>query len=323
MIKTDLSKHNFGKIGILMGGTSSEREISLKSGKAVYKVLNSEKLDVSIIDITTEDKTKVASIIKNAGISVAFIALHGKFGEDGVLQGILDKLKIPYTGSGARASQRAMDKVESRKIFRKNKIPVPNYKVFNDRKKVESFMENCNFNSSVLVVKPVTHGSSVGVSFAENKSDLAKAVEMAFKLDKRIIIEEFINGREITVGILEDRPLPILEILPKRRFFDFQAKYKKGMTNYEVPAKIKSDIYKKVQEIGLKAHKSLGCCCFSRVDMILKDDIPYVLEVNSIPGLTATSLLPKAAKAVNINFLELCIRIIKYAYGTKKDKDNF
>ncbi|MFH1655106.1 MAG: D-alanine--D-alanine ligase [Candidatus Omnitrophota bacterium] len=316
-MKQNLPEFDSRKVGVLMGGTSSERDISLESGKAVYEVLNSGKMDVEKIDLNTVNKSEIRSRLKKSGISIAFIALHGKFGEDGSLQAILEKLNIPYTGSGVKSSRLALDKIASRKIFQHKNIPVPNYKIFDKRNKID--LKKIKFNSPVLVVKPATQGSSVGVSFVDKKSDLFKAADIAFKYDDRIIIEEYLPGREITVGVLEDKPLPIVEIIPKKRFFDFQAKYEKGMTDYEVPAKIPSKIYKKAQGIGLRAHKVLGCSDFSRVDMILKDNIPYVLEVNTIPGLTAMSLLPKAAKAINIDFLELCLRIIKNAYGKKKN----
>jgi len=318
----ELLKYNFGKIGILMGGPSSEREISFKSGKAVFEALSGAGLEVAQIDIKTDNGPEVASLIKDSGISVAFIALHGSFGEDGGIQEILDTIKIPYTGSGVAASRLAMDKVVSRKVFEKNSIPVPSSHAFDNKRQVESFVKDRTFNGSVLVVKPSAQGSSVGVSFVDNQKDLLKAVDEAFRYDGKIIIEDYLHGREVTVGILEEEALPVVEILPKKKFFDFQAKYEKGMTEYEVPAKLPQDIAKRAQEVGLRAHRSLGCRCFSRVDIILKDNIPYVLEVNSIPGLTATSLLPKAAKVVNIDFLELCLRILKDAYGKKKDKDN-
>lgn len=318
MKREELLKFDFGKIGVLMGGASSEREISLKSGKAVYQTLNSAKLDVVAIDLTVEDKQAVANTIRDSGINVAFIALHGKFGEDGKIQSILEDIKIPYTGSGVEASRLAMDKIESRKIFEKNQIPVPNYKVFGDKTKANAFSNDYKFNSSVLVVKPAAQGSSVGVSFVENNAGLSKAIVAAFEYDDSIIVEDYLSGREITIGILDDESLPIVEILPKKKFFDYEAKYQKGLTEYDVPAKIDANIYKKAQDIGLLAHKSLGCRSFSRVDMILKDNTPYVLEVNSIPGMTETSLLPKAAKFINIDFLELCLRLIKYAYGKEK-----
>lgn len=313
-----ITNQEFGKIGVLMGGTSSERDISLKSGKAVYDTLRSAKLNVVAIDLTTEDKLEVSSLMKKSGISLAFIALHGKFGEDGSIQSILDELNILYTGSGASASRLAMDKVASRKIFKTKNIPVPDCEIFQKSKNSGIDFTKSKFNGSVVVVKPAKHGSSIGISFVEKKADLPNAINEAFRYDEKIIVEEYLSGREITVGILEEKTLPVVEIIPKKRFFDFQAKYEKDMTTYQVPAKISPSIYKKSQEIALKAHKALGCRGFSRVDMILKDNTPYVLEVNSIPGLTSTSLLPKAALAVDIDFTELCLRIIKNAYGKKK-----
>ncbi|HOX55191.1 MAG: D-alanine--D-alanine ligase [Candidatus Omnitrophica bacterium] len=314
----ELLKNNFGKIGILFGGPSSEREISLKSGNAVVEALRNANLNAVGIDIKTDNEQEVKSLVKDSGISVAFIALHGKFGEDGGIQEILDDMRIPYTGSGVIASRLAMDKIASRKIFESNNIPVPGSSVFVSMREVESFAKKHEFNGSVFVVKPSSQGSSVGVFFVDNRDALLKASNDALKYDGKIIIEDYLKGRELTVGILEDKPLPVVEILPKKQFFDFQAKYEKGMTDYDVPAKLPQDIAQKAQATGLKAHKSLGCHCFSRVDIILKDNTPYVLEVNSIPGLTATSLLPKAAKVVNIDFLGLCLRIIRDAYAKKK-----
>ncbi|MCM8799204.1 MAG: D-alanine--D-alanine ligase [Candidatus Omnitrophica bacterium] len=307
-------KAKFGRIGILMGGPSEEREISLKSGKAVYESLKDEGFDVVSIDITTDDVEENIEKIKSFELDVAFIALHGRFGEDGRIQAILEKLKIPYTGSGALASKLALDKVLSRKIFEVYRLNVPSYRVVD---KV-SFNENFLYIDKLkfpLVVKPATQGSSIGLSIVDNKKDLSKAVEKAFVFDTRIILEEYIKGRELTVGILNEDALPVIEILPKKRFFDYEAKYTIGMTEYIVPAPLDKITTLKVKKAALCAHRYLGCFGFSRIDMILKDSLPYILEVNTIPGLTQTSLLPKAAKAAGITFNQLCIELIKSAYN--------
>ncbi len=306
----------FGKIGILMGGPSTEREISLKSGHAVYNALKLGGLEAEEIDITTDDLDFTADAIRKSNIDVAFIALHGRFGEDGTIQSILEKLDIPYTGSAVEASRLAMDKVASREIFQERGLKVPRYQVLCGKR--------YNLDSRIcfpVVVKPVSHGSSIGLSIVKDRAHLARAVDAAFALDKRVIIEEYIRGREFTAGILSEKALPIIEIKPKNLFFDYEAKYQPGMTEYVVPAAIDENLARNLQEAGLLAHRSLNCFGCSRVDMILGDDNNiYVLEVNTIPGLTQTSLLPKAAVAAGIGFLELCKELIRLAYEKQKDK---
>lgn len=309
-------KRDFGRIGVLMGGISREREISLKSGNAVYKVLKEAGFDVVALDINSPDIQENIQKILSSKIEVAFIALHGKFGEDGTMQKILEELNIPYTGSGVLASKLALDKVLSHRYFQMAGLNVPPYIVINKdnfRDKID--LEKFNFP---LVVKPATEGSSIGVSIVEDKEGLIKSIEFAFSFDERVIIEEYIKGRELTVGILDEKPLPIIEIVPKKSFFDYEAKYTKGLTDYIVPAKIEQRLASKVKNSALFAHKSLGCFGFSRVDMILKEDKVYVLEVNTIPGLTETSLLPKAAQAEGIGFLELCLKLIESSFKRNK-----
>ena len=251
---------------------------------------------------------------KQENVDVVFIAMHGRFGEDGTLQEILENASIPYTGSGPKASRLAMDKVAARIVFEQFNIPVPRYRVFENSLLCKINLDDLDALGFPLVIKPASSGSSIGVSIVTTKEDLMSAIELAFNHDERIIIEEYLQGRELTVGILEDEPLAPVEIIPRVKFFDYQAKYTPGLTDYRVPAQLPTDIYEKVQDVALHAHRSLGCRAFSRVDMILKDNsIPCVLEINTIPGLTQTSLLPKAANAKNISFLELCIRVISLA----------
>jgi len=317
----DSSKKRVGRIGVLMGGPSTEREISLKSGKAVYEALQQLNIEAIAIDIKTDNIEENIHLIKSYNIDCAFIALHGRFGEDGQLQEILDNIKIPYTGSGAPASRLAIDKVASRRIFEEHGLVVPKYKV------VEKLnYTNKGFRNDImfpLVIKPATHGSSIGLSIIDEAGDLAAAMELAFGFDEKIIIEEYIRGREVTVGILNKEALPVIELIPKKRFFDYEAKYQPGMTEYIVPAKLEAEISKKIQSSAMSAHKLLGCSGFSRVDMILSENnIPFVLELNSIPGLTPASLLPKAAETVGIEFGQLCLRLIKLAYEKAQDKFN-
>jgi D-alanine-D-alanine ligase len=297
-----------------MGGPSTEREISLKSGKAVCEALKLLNLKVIPIDIKTDNIEENIRLIKSHKIDCAFIALHGRFGEDGQIQEILDTLNIPYTGSGTLASRLAMDKVYSRKICEVYGLPVPRYEILDK----STYHPNWKVDNSLnfpLVVKPATHGSSIGLSITDNKEELDEAVDLAFGFDERILIEEYIGGREVTVGILDNMALPVIEVIPKKRFFDYEAKYQSGMTDYVVPAQLKGDIAKKVQQIAMSMHQLLGCFGCSRVDMILSEDnVPFVLELNSIPGLTPTSLLPKAAKVAGVEFTQLCIKLIKLAY---------
>lgn len=306
---------HFGKIGVLMGGPSSEREISLRSGCAVYEALKGEGQDVVGIDIKTDSIDENAALLKSQGIDCAFIALHGRFGEDGAIQELLERLRLPYTGSGVAASRLAMDKIASRRAFEAQGLRVPRY----------SSAEKGAYQSGVnvfdglkvpLVVKPASQGSSIGLSIVREKQRLNQAMSLAFSFDKRVIIDEYIEGREMTVGILDEEALPVIEIIPKKEFFDYEAKYKPGLTDYQVPAKIDRESAEKIKAAALSAHKLLGCFGCSRVDMILQEggNLPFILELNTIPGFTATSLLPKAAKTVGIDFPRLCLKLIALAY---------
>lgn len=306
-------KSPFGRIGVLMSGPSTEKKISLKSGHAVYAALKDSGYKVVPVIIKTASVQDNIRLLKFKKIDCAFIALHGRFGEDGGIQKILSRLKIPYTGSGIKASRLAMDKIASRKIFQKHGLNVPRSKVLNESSYRGLNLRNLNFP---LVVKPATHGSSIGLSIVSGPKDISKALNSAFRFDKRIIIEEYIKGRELTVGILEEKAMPVIEIVPKRDFFDYQAKYSKGLTDYIVPAKLSPALTRRVKKAALAAHRLLGCCGCSRVDIILnKNGQPFVLEVNTIPGFTSTSLLPKAAKISGIGFSSLCLKLIRLAYA--------
>jgi len=308
-------RKKFGRIGVLMGGPSAEREISFKSGNAVFEALKQSGLDVAAIEIKTDKIGENINLIKSQKINCAFIALHGRFGEDGQIQGVLEILKIPYTGSGVFASRLAMDKVASRSLFEAWGLEVPRYKVIN-KGSYNKFLRASGNIGMPLVIKPASQGSSIGLSIVDKEADFRKAVDLAFGFDERVIIEEYIRGRELTVGILAGRPLPVIEIIPKKTFFDYEAKYKPGMTSYVVPAELEERIAKKVKKAALSCHEILGCFGCSRVDMILdsKGKEPFILELNTIPGFTSTSLLPKAAKTVGIGFNELCVRLIRLAY---------
>jgi len=306
---------NFGRIGVLMGGSSSEREISLKSGKAVYDSLKELNLDVVALDIKTEDVKENIRLIRAQKIDCAFLTLHGRFGEDGQIQEILDNLKIPYTGSGRLASRLAMDKAASRKILQVYGVPVPRYKVV-DKISYNTFWKVNDGFVFPVVVKPARQGSSIGLSIVDKIEELDKAVDFAFAFDQNVLIEEYINGREVTVGILAGEALPVIEIIPKKRFFDYEAKYSQGLTDYMVPAQLDKEIAQRIRSTALSVHNLLGCFAYSRVDMILsRENIPFVLEVNTTPGFTQTSLFPKAAKVRGLDFKQLCLQLIRLAYG--------
>ena len=302
------------KIGVLAGGVSGEREISLLSAKAAFEALKRCNLNVIFIDICTSDKKEVKNLIVSYGVDLVFIALHGKFGEDGQIQKILEELDIPYTGSGSKASFLAMDKILSKDIFLKFGVSTPNYIVCSQREDVPKDLRY------PAVVKPHFSGSSLGVSIVKEDGALGPALDEAFSYQDKLIVEDYIEGRELTVGILAGIPLPVVEIVPREGFYDFNTKYSDtDCPEYISPAKLDPTIYRQVQEAGLSAHKALGCRHFSRVDIRLGlDNIPYVLEVNSIPGLTSHSLLPLAAGVYGISFDGLILKMVELAlYGKK------
>lgn len=306
---------NFGRIGILLGGPSSERDISLKSGEAVYASLIGQQLDAFILDIPTDNPQDNLRLIQQARIDIAFIALHGRYGEDGSLQSLLEGLGLPYTGSGPAASRLSMDKIAARGVFCQNGLSVPRSVNFAVDDKEDIAEAAAFYLSAPYVVKPAAQGSSIGLSIVRRPEELKAACKRAFEFDRNIIVEEYIAGREITVGIIGDVSLPVLEVIPQNEFYDYEAKYTPGKSRYVVPACLPSPIAAEVQRIALSAHQTLGCAGFSRVDMRLSNkNIPYVLEVNSIPGLTPTSLLPKAAAAAGIDFNQLCLNILRFAY---------
>jgi len=312
-----------GRIGVLMGGYSSERAISLKSGKAIYDAFKKGGYNVVPLDITDRERNKILSLILDAKIDVAFIALHGCLGEDGAIQSILEEADIVYTGSGIAASRLVINKILTQNLLKKNNISVPSYVTLSrsDGRPIERIVEQLNVYP--LVVKPASEGSSIGISIVQREEELKTALETAWQYDQELLIDKYIQGRELTVGIVGNKTLPVLEICPKRKFFDYEAKYHKGMTEYIVPAQIPDDVAQSLQSSAMKAHNLLGCAGFSRVDFMLGEDMsPYMLELNTIPGFTATSLLPKAAAAIGLTFEKLCITIIELAYAEKKKNKN-
>ncbi len=312
-----------GRIGVLMGGYSSEREISLKSGTAVAEALKRQGGEVVAIDITVKDKEKITSLIRSYSLDVAFITLHGRLGEDGAIQSILEELGVPYTGSGVEASRLALDKVLAQDLFLKSGIQVPAHISLYKQETAHHAGLVGGIDFYPVVVKPAREGSSIGISLVRGPEGLTEALQKAWKYDDKVLIEQYIPGRELTVGILGDEALAPIEIRPKAEFFDFKAKYNSGTTEYIVPAQIPQDISQRVRQTALQAHRALGCADLSRVDFILAENgAYYVLEVNTIPGFTSTSLLPKAAKVMGIDFDRLCLQLAGLAYDKKKKIKN-
>ncbi|HDD43525.1 MAG TPA: D-alanine--D-alanine ligase [Candidatus Desulfofervidus auxilii] len=301
-------------IALLCGGKSNEREISLKSCTQVKNALPKEKYEVIIYDPATD----IPKLVQDASkIDVALIMLHGRYGEDGTIQGLLDLLGIPYQCSGVLASALAMNKIMAKRIFRSVGLKVP-------RDIVISHYEKYDLNYIIdmlglpLIVKPSDGGSSIALSLVENKEELNSAIEIAFKESETILIEEYVKGREITGGVLGNRELlalPIVEIIPqgKHTFFDYEAKYVPGVTKEICPALLPPHLTEKAKKCAITAHKALGCKGYSRTDMILKDEDIYVLEINTIPGMTETSLFPLAAKKLGISFTQLLEKLINLA----------
>jgi D-alanine-D-alanine ligase len=300
----------YQNVTVLMGGDSEERDISLVSGKAVAAALEERGYNVSSCILNSSDEENVKKDILKYQPEAVFIALHGGAGEDGSIQQVLEKIQIPYTGSGPEASYNAMNKIKSHEIFQENGIRIADYIVIDnpDNDLIKTF------ETFPCVVKPVAQGSSVGLSIINSAEKLKDAVNEAFKHGFQVIIAEYIAGREVTVGILDNKPLAVLEIIPKRDFYDFQAKYNDEQTQYIVPAKIDENVSQAIQAISEKAHRVLNCNYFSRVDLRLStNNEPFVLEVNTIPGLTSHSLLPKAAAAAGYSFYDLCEKILNSA----------
>ena len=299
-------------VALLSGGISSEREVSLNSGNQVHEALDKEKYNI----LRYDPKTDLARLITDAPqIDVALIILHGPFGEDGTVQGLFDLLDIPYQGSGVLGSAVGMNKLTSKRLYEHAGLRVPAYMAIkrNDDLNPEECVKRIGLP---LVVKPVASGSSVGISIVKSTDALKDAMESAFEHDITILIEAYIDGIELTGGVLgNDDPeaLPIIEIIPDKThdFFDYKAKYTAGITEEICPARIDDAMTEKAQASARTAHQALFCKGYSRTDMILKGQEIYVLETNTIPGMTATSLLPQAAQTAGISFSQLLDRLIE------------
>ena len=299
----------FRKIGVLLGGMSSEREVSLRTGEAVIAALRERGHDVRPIYVDRD----IDIALRQEDIDVAFVALHGRLGEDGCVQGLLELLGIPYTGSDVLASALAMHKAKAKELFRLHNLPTPAYYTLtaDDLDDLAGVHGDFGFP---CVVKPVREGSSVGVSICREAEELLPAVTRALSFDDEVLVERFITGREVSVAVLGDRALGAVEIAPRDGFYDYANKYTRGATDYFVPPRLSPERYRGVLAQALRAHLALGCSGATRVDMIVSDSgNEFVLEVNTVPGLTPTSLLPKIADAAGISFGELCERMLDRA----------
>lgn len=307
------------RVAVLMGGTSAERAVSLQSGSAVSGALKALGHEVLDVDVGKDVVTKMAALKEE--VDLAFIALHGRLGEDGTVQGLLELLDIPYTGSGVLASAMAISKFMSKQIFRASAIPVADDVVVSAAeiatlglgRVTEGIALDLGFP---CIVKPDCEGSTIGVSVARNSEELERALELSLEYDDVLIIERFVEGRLMTVGLIGGDPtgLPVLEVRPKKEIYDYECKYSEGMTEYIVPAEISEELARRLQRLSHRAHSALGCEGFSRVDfMVDSEGECYCLEVNTIPGMTELSLVPKAAAAAGYSFNQVVDVILKTA----------
>lgn len=297
------------RIGVLMGGISAERDVSLRSGNAIYNALKGLGYDVSAIDVGRD----ICEVLRGKKVEIAFLALHGGIGENGCIQGLLEIMEIPYTGSGVLASSLAMDKLSSKVMFSGAGLAVPEYE------KVTSF--RIPEIGLPIVVKPQKEGSSIGVSIVREMSQLREALETAISFNGVAVVEEYIDGKEVHIGILNDIVLGGVEVRPSVEFYSYEAKYTEGMTRYIIPPEIDNANYELAKDTAFRAHQALGSEGATRVDLMLdKAGRPYVLEVNTIPGMTETSLLPKIAGYTGLTFPRLVEEILRSAIEKSKVK---
>ena len=299
------------KVAVLMGGIGSEREISIQSGTCVVDALRQAGFNVIASDITPDN----LEILEDKSIDIFFPALHGEFGEDGKLQQILDDKSLLYAGSGPAASKTAFDKIQSKKLFTEVGVNVPSVIEYDRQIETNELEKQLGYLADKYVIKPITQGSSVGVNIVSTTQEAVKAAQETFVQFGDCMIEEFIQGREITVGILCGQVLPIIEIQTKVDFYNYHAKYVDEQTEYLFETITESSLVKKINDAAIDCFEALGCRHFARVDFILsKENIPFVLEVNTIPGFTDHSLLPKSAAKAGFSMSDLCTKIIETAY---------
>lgn len=305
------STTNFGKVGVLYGGRSAEREVSLMSGEGVHQALREAGVDAHLFDTGKQSLAELAS----AGFERVFIALHGRWGEDGTIQGALELLGIPYTGSGPAACALAMDKVMTKRVWLHHGLPTPRFAVMDANTVPEDVPERLGLP---LIVKPTHEGSTLGLTKVNLAGSMAGAYELAARFDENVLAEEFIAGRELTVAVLgrgkEARALPVIEIIAPGGNYDFKNKYYTDDTRYVCPAELPAALAAHIQEICVMAYRSVGCEGWGRVDVMLDTTSkPFLLEVNTSPGMTGHSLVPMAAKAAGMSYADLCVDILRTA----------
>jgi D-alanine-D-alanine ligase len=295
------------RVAVLCGGFSKERDVSLVSGNAAARALKNKGLDVTLIDLT-RDMTAMVSALNAAKPDVVFNALHGRFGEDGCIQGLLDMMRLPYTNSGRLASAVAMDKPMAKRMFAAAGIPVAEERVV-----TRAEAERGDVMERPYVLKPVNEGSSVGVKIVRTGDNHPPLDDLGLDADDLIMAERFIPGREVTVAVMGDRPLAVTEITTGRDFYDYEAKYAAGGSKHILPAQLSKKFYDQAMELSLAAHRILGCRGVSRADLRLDGDTFFMLEVNTQPGLTPTSLVPEQAAHLGISFDELILWMVEHA----------
>jgi D-alanine-D-alanine ligase len=297
------------RVGILMGGLSAEREVSIASGEAIHAALSGRGYDAIRVFVDRD----IDRVLRQDPIDVAFIALHGSYGEDGCIQGLLELLEIPYTGAGVAESALAMDKLKSKELFRLHNVPTPPYYAI-DAPQLATLEEVHGSFGFPAFVKPRRQGSSIGAGPARDLIELRERCDDALRFDRMAIVERYVDGREVTVGILDGRALGAVEIVPKRPFYDYKAKYQAGQSEYHCPARLSATRYQNVLRIAERAARALGCSGAVRADLLVTEgENEYVLELNTLPGMTSTSLLPKIARGAGYDFADLCEAILQRA----------
>ncbi len=302
----------YGKVAVLMGGKSSERDVSIMSGTGVLAALRARGVDAHAFD----PAQRPLDDLVREGFARAFIALHGRYGEDGTVQGALELLGVPYTGSGVMASAIAMDKVYTKRIWITHDLPTPRFVVLHRGDELRTVPDELGLP---LIVKPPHEGSTIGITKVRGYSEMREGFELAAKFDDEVLAEEFVEGRELTVAVLErdGQPvaLPIIEILAPDGNYDYRNKYLSDDTRYVCPAAIAEPLAARIREIALASFRALGCESWGRVDVMLRraDDAPFLLELNTSPGMTSHSLVPMAARAVGLSYEDLCVEILKTA----------
>jgi D-alanine-D-alanine ligase len=300
---------SFGKVAVMFGGTSAEREVSLKSGSAVLKALQAQGIDAHAFD----PKEQPLSALAAAGFDRVFIVLHGRGGEDGTMQGALQLLGMPYTGSGVLGSALAMDKIRCKFLFSAHGLPTAPFRVAQKGEAIDYAAMLQELNGKVMV-KPANEGSSIGMSAAATPAELEQALALAFEYDDAVLVEQWIHGREFTVSMLDGQALPVIEMRTPRAFYDYEAKYQSNSTEYLCPAPISPEQTISLQQAAIAAFKAVGAQGWGRVDAMLDSDGQFrLLEVNTVPGMTEKSLVPMAARAAGYSFEQLVVKILEQA----------